>query len=510
MKKAKKNLFNKILLIFLISLLFKPVWLFNNGSLGQPGEDDLSYWLHAATLVYDFDLDYKTDYQVKTGVFDEKTNIPYHPPGAGYLSSPFVYLFSHFDSYEPDRLNPVGSFAYLGFFAASLFYFLLGIYLISKTLKNKNHNFKKLLLFSALVGTVAHYVTTRFLMSHAVEFFICSLIIYKFETNKNNIFTSKTLFQLSSIFFLLSFTRPSTFIYSLCLFGVYMRKEDIKLNNFLKAILSFVPFIVSHFYVSYILFDEPSIFHNVHVNLQEQGFTEVTANFIIINSIKLLNLFFSSSMGIVWVIPIIFFGILTIFLNKNKEDFNNLISKLALFLYFYGAIVVLIVWQGREIAYGQRLLIGLLPFCIVKISEYKTPRYFQYAFGFSTLASYIGYLYFYSSEILTLRPGRTLWDTVVTFAGEKYFINLILELFSIENLIAILGKTIYSVNFFNFFSIEKIINQFSLSLYLSDQKLSEAKSFAESYSLISAEYLFTANLLIFSFCILFVGILNKK
>ena len=89
---------NKIAVFFVISLLFKPIWLFNNQDLGKPGVDDLSHWLHAATVAYDFDIDYKNDYFVDESTFSKETNIPYHPPGAGYLSSPFVFLFSLFDN----------------------------------------------------------------------------------------------------------------------------------------------------------------------------------------------------------------------------------------------------------------------------------------------------------------------------------------------------------------------------------------------------------------------------
>ena len=53
----KNNLKLKIVLVFIVSLLFKPLWLFNNNDLGQPA-DDMYHWLHAATLAIDQDLDY--------------------------------------------------------------------------------------------------------------------------------------------------------------------------------------------------------------------------------------------------------------------------------------------------------------------------------------------------------------------------------------------------------------------------------------------------------------------
>ena len=41
----------------LLTLLIKPVYLFDIDSLGSKG-DDLSYWIHSATLAFDFDIDY--------------------------------------------------------------------------------------------------------------------------------------------------------------------------------------------------------------------------------------------------------------------------------------------------------------------------------------------------------------------------------------------------------------------------------------------------------------------
>ncbi len=54
MLKEKKVIF--VYLFILVLLSFKPTWLFNNPDLGSPGNDDLSYWLHAATIAYDFDI----------------------------------------------------------------------------------------------------------------------------------------------------------------------------------------------------------------------------------------------------------------------------------------------------------------------------------------------------------------------------------------------------------------------------------------------------------------------
>ena len=48
---------------------------------------------YIATIAYDFDLNYEFDYEVDERTFNENTNIPYHPPGSGYLSAPICSSF---------------------------------------------------------------------------------------------------------------------------------------------------------------------------------------------------------------------------------------------------------------------------------------------------------------------------------------------------------------------------------------------------------------------------------
>ena len=87
----KTDFIKTILLFFALTILIKPVWLFDNNALNG---DDLSYWLHASTLAFDYDIDYKNDYSLSTGTFNDNLNTPSTPPGAGYLSAPFVFAFS--------------------------------------------------------------------------------------------------------------------------------------------------------------------------------------------------------------------------------------------------------------------------------------------------------------------------------------------------------------------------------------------------------------------------------
>lgn len=504
----KKN--KNFLIIFVFVLIaFKPIWLFNNKDLGSPGNDDLSYWLHAATLVYDFDLNYHNDYKVSKGTFNYKTNTPYHPPGAGYLSSIFVFIFSKFDNFTPNRLNPVGSYAFLGYYFATLFYFTIGIHLLNKLInKDTNISNKSLILFSVFSGTLVHYVITRFMMSHAIEFFLCSVLIYVFEKYSHKK-TTKMLFAIFFTYFLLSITRPSTFIFSLCLFVVYLPSGKLKKKTLNQILFYSIFFGILHILLSQVLYKTYSIFNNYQTNFSEQNYSDFEFMHFIINLQYLPNLFFSSSMGIAWTMPIIIFGILSVVINKNFFYNKNKFSRLFVFLYFMGALVVLIVWEGRDVAFGQRLLIGLLPFCAIRTSEIIDLQLYKRLLFILTSISYAGYFYFYSSPNLTLRKGTTLWNTVVGYTGEDYFIYLFNEFYNLENIFNSLSRNIISVNLFYFLPLtyfEQIFNK----IFSNPDLLFKLKSHIELYKTINTHYFITASIIFILFSYSYAFLITKK
>ena len=175
MKKSLENIptfIKTIFLFILLTVLIKPIWLFDYYTLNG---DDLSYWLHASTLAFDFDIDYQSDYALNLETINEKFNTPFHPPGAGYLSAPFVFIFSLFDNLkdvEFQRTSPIGTFAYAGYFFATQLYLVLGFYFLNKLFEiNLIQKHKKTIFLLTLFSTLIHYSTTRFLMSHTLEFF---------------------------------------------------------------------------------------------------------------------------------------------------------------------------------------------------------------------------------------------------------------------------------------------------------------------------------------------------
>jgi len=162
-------------------------------------------------------------------------------------------------------------------------------------------------------------------------------------------------------------------------------------------------------------------------------------------------------------------------------------------------VIPLLIWQGREVAYGQRLLIGIIPICIVITCKYLKEKRLITLTKFLTFFTYLGYLFFYSSEKLTLREGTTLWGTKVGFTAENYYIEVIKGLTGVENIISVLLRNIYTVDVLKFFNLRNFMNNASLIDNFSPEKFDKFLSFSDSYYNLSLSYLVLANLIIFLF-----------
>ncbi len=502
----KKNL----LLLLFLSFLLKPVWLFDYTSL-SPG-DDLSYWLHSATLAFDYDIDYLNDYFYNDARFDPETNVPYHPPGSGYMSAPFVALFGMIDNFRTNNLSPyssqIGLLSYYGFFVGTLFYTLLGFYFLSKLLDAKKlQRHKKLILLLTYLSTIVHYSTTRFLMAHAHEFFLVTLILYNFEINEK--VSKKNILVLTSSYFLLSLTRPSTFLISLVLLIAYSKKINKKSWNIGNLSLLFI-FSYSYNWISNYLYNSNFILINFNNSkfLQNTGYENLLdLNKIFLGLIKIPNLLFSFSGGLLWSTPIIFTGLLSFIILLKRESFN--LHKLGMLFYLAGFFIVAIVWEGREVAYGQRLFIGLLPYCAYVTALISKNIDIKMLLSILNVNAYLQYLYFSSSDNLTLKEGETLWGTVVGFAPENYTVFLYKELFQLENIFTIFAKSIYAINLFSLMSLDRIL-QIPIIKHISLDQISKFENRADKYLDISYLYVLLTSFSFFCFLFLFIKIISSK
>lgn len=490
------------LVVITISILFKPLWIFDNYNLGNFGEDDLSYWLHSSTLAFDRDLEYIDDYIYDPSNFVPNKNIPYHPPGSAYIISVFVKFFSFFDNdlnKQELRLNPIGSFSYLGFFTGNLFLVLSGLILIKKILINIS-TYRPILIYLTFLSTIVHFSTTRFLMSHGVEFFLICAILYIFFCFEN--FKSIHLNFIYFLYFLLLFTRPSTFIYSCLLLILYRKKLASSIENKLQNFFLITIFIYGYLILSNHLYDSYSLLFNPNINETSKSFFE-EFNFIEIFSriSKIPNLFFSTNMGIIFSTPIVFIGLFGI--TKISKIYNSNFDKILFAIYFIAPFLILLVWGGKEVAYGQRLLVGILPISAI-LSSFYWQTNFRIKFLYPIIINtYLGYLFFYSNQFLTLKEGINLWGVQTMFTAERYYINLYTYFFGLENLIAGFTKNVYFVGFLKFINEDDLI--FILKKFsISENSLNNTLLYKTRYESFLNEYFFSYLIIVIIFSTLFV------
>ena len=119
------------------------------------------------------------------------------------------------------------------------------------------------------------------------------------------------------------------------------------------------------------------------------------------NLLNIPNLFLSLNMGIIFSTPVVYIGIFGVI--DVLKLFEKKLDKLLILIFLTAPFIIISVWKGLEVSYGQRLLIGILPifailsgFTIQKLSN----KLFIYLLMINT---YLGYLFFYSTKVLTLR-----------------------------------------------------------------------------------------------------------
>ena len=206
-----------------------------------------------------------------------------------------------------------------------------------------------------------------------------------------------------------------------------------------------------------------------------------------------------------WSTPVIVLGIICLFLNVNYYTKFNLLSKLFLFLYFFGSFLVLIVWQGREASFGQRLLVGIIPICAYQLCLYLNNKKNNILIPF-VIVLFLGHFFLYSSMDLTLKPGVTLWGIENEFAAESYYFILFYEIFSLENWASSFTRTIFFINLVNLFDFVENLNNFELS----ELRMESFNNYISKINDLKTLYLLLYNSIVLGFALYFEKLTNTK
>ena len=163
-----------------------------------------------------------------------------------------------------------------------------------------------MLIFCGLISTLIHFVSTRFLMAHAAEFFLCSSLIYIYEKELSKKFNNNDITKLLLVYFCLAITRPSTFLYSIILLLIYRNKF---IYNFKTISISF--FKISLFTTLYIilsrkLYQDNFMLMNTYGIESGEYASSLNIEQLISGLLKLPNLFFQQTWGL-FIQPLLFF-----------------------------------------------------------------------------------------------------------------------------------------------------------------------------------------------------------
>ncbi len=190
------------------------------------GKDYYSY-LTSAFITKDLaQLKPNNDFVVETPT----GNINMHPVGVAVLQLPFFSL-GYFAAYlTQQKLDGFSTPFQLAISFAALFYALLGMFFIHKTLVNKG--FDKKIIFASLTclffgTTLLTYTLTEPSMSHVYSFSLISAFIY-YNQKFSGQFSKRVIFTLAFIFGLIILVRPVNALILLLLPSFYNSFGEFK------------------------------------------------------------------------------------------------------------------------------------------------------------------------------------------------------------------------------------------------------------------------------------------
>ena len=479
----EKNFFSVILVLTFFLLLFKIDYRFVESIFCC--QDDHDYFMHAETLVIDFDFDYSNQLE---GFENKRFNYegklaPKGFLGTGLLAAPFLFignLISIFLSNIGVNEIMLMNSKILFYSLASPFYLFLSIFLIKKffdDLKvNQTFFFISLLIFGS---GLPYFAFERYSMTHVYEVFTIVLILY--SSNKFYISTKKSnlLAFVIPVFIFLSILVKWTnfyviyipiFLYLLYQ-DKYITKNRLRNNSYfyLGIIVSFIFFIYFSYKIYGVITFNPQFVYGTSGTLTGYvGREGDILNFVSQNIKNFINILFTKEFGIFWFSPVIFCGLLLniylFFTDKNKLP--QLIS-----LTMYGQMfLIVLIWRSTASSYGFRYLFNLVPISLIIIFYFLSTKKNKLVLYHLSFFSIIGILSLFFFETTLLTQLSTTDETnsfgrVLRFAEPNYLegffksfldINSYLKIFTTSFLGASIFKLIFllvdSTSFLTFLS----------------------------------------------------------
>lgn len=435
----KKNIVSLVIIFLILSFFFRVDFRFK--TTVECCSDDYDYFSHAQTIAIDFDFDYSNQLP-QTHPYVYKNNFKITPvgyPGAGILSSPFLFLGNFIDkNFNKSDGSEILNYSLLLYSISPIFYFFIGFKALVESINLLKINFNKYKLLTLISGSgLSYFAFERFSMTHVFEFFVVSILIkYCIEFYKNNNKLSSVIIPpIIMVSFLVRMSNLYVFLLPLIIKSFVTQRFNSE-----NKLITRSHFIVSSF-ITFIFYTFVSnlIYGKLIINPQEVYGSNISINslipsnnsvidFLLITVKDTLNIFFGNEFGIAWVSPIIFSGlVLCVYSLKNIKDLGNWLILIC----FAQNLFVILIWRSTGASYGFRYLYSLVPLCIVifylKKEIYNNNIFFKYVF-YTSVFSNLAIMFFETTEqtALSMEEVKNSFGIIRRYS-EPHFVTGVLK-----------------------------------------------------------------------------------
>lgn len=441
--------------------------------------DDFDYFIHAETIVEDFDFDYSNQLEglEKARFYKNNKPAPIGFVGTGLYSAPFMFAGIVFDKLfkliDLMSSNSIVSYKLLFYSFSSIFYLFFTIRYLKESLKILNIEHKTLDLITLILGVgVSYYAFERYSMTHIYEAFSLTMIIYfsiKFYKHRDRASAS-----FVPIFVLLGFSVKWVhyyfFVIPLVIKFMFFSEKVHRFRDFkefwVSSVFSSSIFLLVNKLIYGVFTINPAYVYisdtESNVKIEDlDGFWENVFEISIEFINRFIVILFTQEFGLFWFSPILFIGTvlsLTYLIQSFNKNRFVIFGALLLNLSFAQVIFITILWKSPGSAYGFRYIYNLFPLAIILYYFYKSKYKFKglhMSILLISLFSFMSTLFFESTELtqLSLEPELNSFGIMSRYTERYYLQGYVQSFFEINSYLKLfitsfLGATILKIFLF--------------------------------------------------------------
>ena len=458
-----KNRYKQLLIIFLLISLFVKIDFRLKPEL-ECCNDDHDYYIHAETTIIDLDFEYENQlegFEKRRNFINEKSS-PVGFYGTGLLSSPFLLIGNIVDNVFDSGNQNLYSNKVIFYSFSSIFYLLFTLLIFKKINRILNRPISDMKLLIILFGTgLPYYAFERYSMTHVYDTFSITCMVYFLITfyKKGD---NKSLLGVSVFTFVTLITRWTNyqiFFLPYIIQKLFFPNSQYRIRKnyrfYIFSGISTYLFLLHTKLIWGIYTFNPRKLYNDHefISYYIDALIENPLDFIVNNIIDAITTIFTQEFGVFWFSPVIFVGVLFIFVSR-KIDFKMRILLFIIYSYYFSLINA---WQSTGNAYGFRYLYPLISLSILLFISLKKEnfRYHKVAENYIlifSIFSIFSVLFFegWEGSQLSLVPIENSFGKIEKFVQPSYMTGLLKGFLVIETYLKILTTSFLSLIGFKF------------------------------------------------------------